>query len=346
MTRNTPMKAFLLIAVSAMALAAAAPSHAQTARAGTSPPPVPPNQQQPVSTGTATAPTVPVPDSVIMQARWQQDGIYGHLERPRSEGQVQDVWDDANDRAGIYTVDACSDCSYKAQVREWMVTTIELPRGEEIESVDLGDQKGFQVSQRGKNRLAVRPVGHGYDTNLIVYGKSGALYPIYLRATGFNATSVSDFVVRIQGTVSLPSDDMAVPIKGNADKPQKGLPPGLPTVFTGATPVATPAPDFVEDAPFDPSKLRGWGQYRLSGNDDSMEPDTVYRDDRFTYIKYGEKRWTQTELPTAYVVVDGVDELVNTRVMGDVFVVESTRPKITLKSGESYLCITYTGGDA
>ncbi|GAB3129057.1 hypothetical protein GCM10027256_32650 [Novispirillum itersonii subsp. nipponicum] len=299
---------------------------------------------------------MPPPASVIMQANNQQEGVYGYLERPRSAGQIQQIWDDASQKAGIYTVDACADCSYKVQVREWMVTTIELPRGEVIESVDLGDQRGFQVSQRGKGRLAVRPVGHGYDTNLLIYGKSGAIYPVYLRAIGFNAVEITDFVVRIQGTVSMPEDvaDMAVP-EISDDKGKAGNTPvnakqaaasGLAQAFAGADPQASPVQDFVQDAPFDPSKLRGWGQYRLSGNDDTMEPDTVFRDDRFTYIKYGERKWTSTELPTAYVVVDGIDELVNTRVMGDVFVIESTRPKITLKSGESYLCITYKGSDA
>lgn len=356
MTRTTPMKKLILAAVSAVALTAAASSaFAQTARTA-GPPPVPPNQQQPATAAApAAAPVgVPPPASVIWQAGNQQEGIYGYLERPRSAGQIQQIWDEAKDKAGIYTVDACSDCSYKLQVREWMVTSIELPRGEEIESVDLGDQKGFQVSQRGKNRLAVRPVGHGYDTNLLIYGKSGAIYPLYIRAIGFNAVDITDFVVRIKGTVSLPEDtaDMAVPGISSDDKGKAGNTPvnnklgGLPDAFAGATPKATQTADFVKDAPFDPSKLRGWGQYRLSGNDDTMRPETVYRDDRFTYIKYGEGKWTQNELPTAYVVVDGIDELVNTRVMGDTYVIESTRPKITLKSGESYLCITYKGSDA
>ncbi|WP_019647085.1 TrbG/VirB9 family P-type conjugative transfer protein [Novispirillum itersonii] len=361
MTRTTPMKKLILAAVSAIALTAAASSaYAQTAR-NAGPAPVPPNQQQPATAAApaAAAPVgMPPPASVIWQAGNQQEGIYGYLERPRSAGQVQQIWDEAGTKAGIYTVDACADCSYKVQVREWMVTTIELPKGEVIESADLGDQKGFQVSQRGKNRLAVRPVGHGYDTNLLIYGKSGAIYPVYLRAIGFNALDITDFVVRIQGTVSMPEDtaDMAVPGISSDDKgkatgntpvnAKQAAASGLAQAFAGTSPQASPVQDFVQDAPFDPSKLRGWGQYKLSGNDDTMEPDTVYRDDRFTYIKYGDKRWTQNELPTAYVVVDGIDELVNTRVMGDTYVIESTRPKITLKSGESYLCITYKGGDA
>ncbi|WP_413208535.1 TrbG/VirB9 family P-type conjugative transfer protein [Rhodospirillum sp. A1_3_36] len=91
--------------------------------------------------------------------------------------------------------------------------------------------------------------------------------------------------------------------------------------------------------------MRGWGDYSLWGSDNTLKPRTVYRDDYFTYIKFGD-RWKDIELPTAYVVVDEIDELVNTRVDGDTFIVESTRPLITLKSGASYLCIRYDGAES
>jgi hypothetical protein len=103
----------------------------------------------------------------------------------------------------------------------------------------------------------------------------------------------------------------------------------------------TPKDDFVADAGFDPNKLRGWGDYDLWG-DDELRPITVFRDDYFTYIRFGD-RWKDLELPTAYVVVDGVDELVNTRIQGHTFIVESTQPLISLKSGMKFLCIEYEG---
>ena len=51
----------------------------------------------------------------------------------------------------------------------------------------------------------------------------------------------------------------------------------------------------------------------------------------------------QSDDDLLYVVVDEIDELVNTRVQGQTYIIESTRPLITLKSGQSYLCIKYTG---
>lgn len=283
----------------------------------------------------------PPPDSVLEQAEQQQEGIYGHLVRPRTAGQIQRVWDKAGQDIAAYTTAACSGCTYKVRVREWMVTVIELPRGESIDTIDLGDTRGFQVARRGGHRLAVRPVGHGYDTNMVVYGKSGAVYPFYLRAEGFNSTSAPDLLVRIDGMVPGPAGEMTVADTRPADGPATIQLASLSSTLPGIPPVPAPK-DFVREVPFDPSKLRGWGEYRLSGSDDSLKPETVFRDDYFTYIRFGD-RWKEIELPTAYVVVDDVDELVNTRVVGETYIIESTRPRITLKSGKSWLCITHEG---
>jgi len=348
---------FMALAATALVLSVST-AQAQT-RSGGSPPP-PPNQQPAPALGQVQvqAPKMPIPPSVLDQAHDQQDGYYGHLVRPRSAGQVQDAWDNNPPEAAVYRTALCTDCTYKVRLREWMVSVIELPRGEKIDAVDIGDANGFQVSKRGEDRLALRPVGHGYDTNLIVYGKSGTVYPFYLRAEGFNSGNTPDLVVRLEGTVAL-DDDMAVAGMSGAKNAvaEEDEPNAAPKAEDGGkdadamaqavqgltqTNPLTPPTDFVADAAFDPNALRGWGDYRLWGSDDSLTPETVFRDDHFTYIRFGEK-WKDIELPTAYVVVDGIDELVNTRVAGQTYIIESTRPLITLKSGDTYLCIEYEG---
>ena len=52
---------------------------------------------------------------------------------------------------------------------------------------------------------------------------------------------------------------------------------------------------------------------------------------------------TASSCPTAYVVIDDLDELVNTRVVGTTYIIESTHKLITLKSGDSYMCVQYKG---
>jgi len=103
-------------------------------------------------------------------------------------------------------------------------------------------------------------------------------------------------------------------------------------------------PDFIKTIEFDPSKLHGFNDYDLWGENwrDRQKPIAVYRDDHFTYIHFGEN-YKYLSYPVAYVVVDDKDQTVNTRVQGTTLVVESVKPLIRLVVGESYLCLLYTG---
>lgn len=332
-------------------------AQAQTPVTGAPPPPPPPAATAPAVQAPApaapAAPAIPVPDDVVQQIKQHAAGDFGALSRSRSIGQIQSAWDTAPEGAAVFTYDLDPGSTYKVRLREYMVTVVELPHGEVIEAVDLGDGKGFEVKKRGDRRLAIRPAGFGFDTNIVVYGKSGTVYPIYLRAEGYNSRRVPDLLVRIQGAVMVGDGaDPAVPgFEPLGAAPAEPAPLAPPAAFsgpgTGGVVVgkdgATEA-DFVKSVPFDPSKLHGWNDYTLWG-DDGLKPETVFRDEHFTYVKFGD-RWKDVELPTAYVVVDGIDELVNTRVDGDTFIIESTRPLITLKSGKSFLCIKYEGGGA
>ncbi|MFC3674935.1 TrbG/VirB9 family P-type conjugative transfer protein [Ferrovibrio xuzhouensis] len=324
-------------------------------------PPLPASPQIPVT-------AVPVPDSTVRQATQQANGNFTEMKRGAFGGQVQEAWDKAPPTAGTHQSELCDNCSYKVRLREFMVTVIELPRGEKISAYDNGDPQSFEVKQRGDNRLAVKPIGgYGIDSNLVVYGKSGNIYPLYLRAEGYNSKNVPDLRFVIEGAVRVDNagalDDFPA---GTAGKDSGHPAGGDKTSAAGANPALSLAAmaearaaagaasstsaqpgtagkgDFVASKPFDPDKLRGWGQYKLWGNGDDLKPETVFRDDYFTYVRFGDK-FKSIELPTAYVVVDGIDEVVNTRVQGTTFVIESTQRLISLKSGKSYLCIQYGG---
>lgn len=311
-------------------------AHAQTA---VYPPTPAPQQKQ-----AAPAPSVPVPDSVVEQAKEHAEGNFTEMDRVAAGGQVQEAWDRAGPTGGVFKYDLCRDCSYKIRLREQMVSVIELPLGEKIAKVDVGDGKGFQVKPRDDRHIAVKPNGFGIDTSMIVYGKSGQIYPIYLRAESFNSVNVPDLIIKIEGSVTIADEDMAVAVPDASGSSKTSAAPSMlkdlkePAVASNGS---AGSGDFVETAPFNPDRLRGWGKYELWG-DDELRPETVFRDDEFTYIRFGSK-WKDLELPTAYVVVDGIDELVNTRVQGTTFIVESTQKLISLKSGKHFLCIRYEG---
>lgn len=324
-------------------------------------------------------PGVPVPESMVQQARQQAEGQFTTMQRGSVGGQVQDAWDRSKAGDSIHKEPLNEDGDYKVRLREYMVTLIELPRGEKIAAFDIGDPENYDVKQRGDARLAVKPYGYGIDTNLLIYGQSGIVYPLYLRTESLNSRNIPDTRYVIEGTVRIEkpaglADHDGSDIQAGGERSGSGhvSAPGdgrgmEGSVSTSSLPSSSPTgnglqapsmaamadaskavdgkkakPDFVADVPFDPAKLRGWGDYRLWGSGDDLKPETVFRDDQFTYIRFGDK-WKDIELPTAYVVVDGIDELVNTRVQGTTLIVESTQRLISLKSGKSYLCVEYRG---
>ncbi|CAA7619313.1 TrbG/VirB9 family P-type conjugative transfer protein [Magnetospirillum sp. UT-4] len=334
-----------LIAVAALVGLAVLPAEAQTPFTGkgqvpTTPPPKaqpaqlpPPATTAPVQLHPGPTPGAAMPMSADkrQQAEFQAEGVFPDMTRPGAGGQVQDAWNDSDARKGVYVQRLCEDCVYKVRTREFMTTTVILPEDAVITSADPGDAVGFQVKVKSSNKLAVRPTAWGIDTNLNVYTRSGAVYPFYIRAETVNSLNVPDLVVRIAGR----ERPEAVAGIGEDHDKEKAKPDDGKPLAKGAK------RDFVRHVPVDPAKFHGWGDYKLWG-DESLKPETVWRDDFFTYIRYGGK-WDGMELSAGYVTIDGIDELVNSHVEGSVFVVESTSPLITLKNGKKYLCIQYTG---
>ncbi len=301
---------------------------------------IPPAAAQTVmSRGRAPTPTppTPLPESAGKQADEQAAGDYAPMDRTTFGGQIQPAWNSASTREGAAVFRECGDCTYKVRTRQFMTTTVILPDHVTIEKADVGDRTAFRAKVRGRNLLAIRPVGAGVDTNINVYTTFGDVFSLYVRAEGFNSQHVPDLRVRIladrNGMIEGWKRQKKEGEKEDGDK-EKTAPRLSPDRRSDSTTLG-------KNLPFDPSKLHGWGNYKLWGNDE-LRPYIVFRDDHFTYIQYGD-RWNEIELPTAYVVFDGIDELVNTRVMGRTLVVESTAPLISLKSGEKFLCLEYRG---
>jgi len=291
--------------------------------------PATPNQRIQAASDAIT--TSSLPAGATAQAQAQANGNFGAMQRPAFVGgQIQRAWDRAGRDEGVHVQVDCGDCVYRVRLREFMVTSIQLPEGVKIASADLGDAARFEVKKRNDTTLAVKPVGSGVDSSMQVYTEDGQVFSFYLRSEGAHSKKVPDLSFRIVSPGGGAGGLTYLNWNGDLSDP---------AAVSAA--IATHGTDFLKTAKFDPGALRGWNQYKLWG-DRKMRPEQVFRDDHFTYIQFGDK-WTDIELPVAYVVVDGIDELVNTRVQGTTFIIESTHRLITLKSGQSFLCIQYKG---
>ncbi|MDZ7551633.1 TrbG/VirB9 family P-type conjugative transfer protein, partial [Helicobacter pylori] len=72
----------------------------------------------------------------------------------------------------------------------------------------------------------------------------------------------------------------------------------------------------------------------------SLMPEEIFNDKQFTYFKF-DKKLALSKFPVVYKVVDGYDNPVNTRIVGDYIIAEDVSAKWTLRLGKDYLCIRF-----
>jgi len=288
----------------------------------------------------------PIPQSKVEQTKEHINGDYAAMSRRKLEGgDIQSAWDEAQDGEGVFNHEWCRDCTYRALLRDYMITAINLPEGENITGVDVGDPDNFKIKQRDKDTLVIKPVGFGGDSNIIIYGEDNREYPFYIRVEGTNSKNIPDLVYNIVGEIpqEFKVEKTTKEQSNNTTNKQNNAKEDISDLTPGGY-MKKDGDDFIQHVPFDPDKLHGWGQYKLWGADE-LRPKTVYRDDHFTYIKYSKEQWAELELPTAYVVRNDIDELVNTHIKGTTYIIENTSKLITLKADGVYLCIEYLGDE-
>lgn len=331
----------------------------------------------PLSNVFAQTPNGPpvLPSAARAQVNQQLQGNYGPNNPAKAQpplprgpaGQVQKAWNQdimstgaVTSGKGTVTFEECEECVYQIVTREMMISTIKLPAGETIITpIDVGESTSFEVKARGQNRIAVRPLLAGVDSNVVVYTKSGKEYQFYVQSDGFNSKRIPHLKIKIKGDENelAVMDESQLPKVGSNVSHFKSVKSENPLKVDAAISTFTPssgkteAPiggpkeeekkDYIESVSFKPGGIHGFLKYSTFGSKE-LEPVAVYRNERFTFIHYGDK-WTELELPTAYVVYDDVDELVNTRVEGSTFIIESLSNVITLKAGQKHLCIVYDG---
>lgn len=322
----------LATTVSLLALVAAGAAHAgiidETAHAA-------PGAMAPGAAGPAAADNRPMRTSVSL-------------------GTVQAAFNDSDPRANVRVFRYSRDMTYKIRQREFADTTVVLPKGESIAGFTLPDNENFTfIPYAGKdqtkadpdgleNVFTVRPKHPGGDTNLTIIGRSGRLYPFYLRVDSVKSEHMPMFVVYIEDG----PDEVTRPGAAAVShaKPIDGAKPE-PTPARGAKPKMTgeeaaAEAEYLRSLPeVDPSKINLDG-YRVAGGDKALAPVKVFDNGYWTYFQLSkEGNLDKARVPAIYRVVDGYDTPVNTRIEGGTIIAETTSKGWTLRSGEAHLCI-------
>lgn len=114
---------------------------------------------------------------------------------------VQQAWNESDPRESIKTYAYDQSYTIKILIREYMETTIVLPKNENVSSFTWGDKVNFYVMKLldGENShiLKVAAKFPDADTNLTVFGDSGNIYSFYIRVHSVDSKYLPHLVVYV-----------------------------------------------------------------------------------------------------------------------------------------------------
>ncbi|MCZ4283108.1 TrbG/VirB9 family P-type conjugative transfer protein [Kiloniella laminariae] len=249
-------------------------------------------------------------------------------------GAIQEIWNDSLPESGILHVKDPVGKTIKVIIRENMPLTITLPPGQKILDFTVGDQEAFDGRRCPSDEgcLWIWAKHPGFDALVSILTQDRIIYPIYVRSESFNSVNLPHTWLR------LGSDQPAFDTLETAQSSASYTPKEEP--LTEAINPAD-APTWTRSANFDPTKIKH--DLEMSG-DKEIAPVNLWRDDKFTWLDWGQdndpQRW-----PAAWEVVDGIDQPVRVRKSKDnrFLIVETTGP-ITLRRGEKTVCIRPANG--
>ena len=227
------------------------------------------------------------------------------------------------------------------KLRNGMVTMVTLPNGEQIVDAVVGDQGQFTITATQGERtmfISPEPDNQGSDTNMIVTGKSGNKYILYLRAEPSNSSEItySQVDISLDGNASLPMAGGTTTSGGAKSIFQKTAPK---TSVVGAD-----GEDYgwIKSMKIDPSEFRFDLDIFVPNPDDYViAPERVWRDRIFTYIDFGDKVISMTQRPVVSLLVEGGESPVGFRTDGEdgrLLIVEAVGDMV-LRSGQRIVCI-------
>lgn len=291
----------------------------------------------------------------------QTNGQYSEMDLSHlaSFGMQQKAWNnpmehlgEGQTKPGYSRYQWSPDLVLPLRLREGMVTLINFPSWEYIDTVWLGDQGAFATQFAAPNALLVYAEASsgfiGVDTNMIVFGRSGNRYTFYLRSETFNTDRITNTVVDIvvNDPNHTPDDTGMTPVASGTTVSGMGG-GGARTAQSARGSIGKPAPKpggegWLDDIPVDPEKLKfDIDVFVPDPNDIDIAPERVWRDEIFTYIDLGPKALTMLERPIVNLLIQGSETPVGFRTRGPhsrLIVVEAIGDMV-LRNGQSVICL-------
>ena len=188
--------------------------------------------------------------------------------------QAQEVYDSSDSR--IKTLNYNDSSVYTISTKFGYQTSIVFERGEEIETISVGDRSLWQIIPSG-NRIFIRPMDENVITNMTVLTNKRS-YQFDLKALSIEKSDLPIYVARFA------YDGDIIPSQKPAPVISKPVP-----VAVGQIPPQMPAA---------PTETMNYN-YTFTGSD-LFAPSQVFDDGKSTFIKY---RDLKDNIPRSYMIM-------------------------------------------
>ncbi len=287
-----------------------------------------------------------------------------HLNHPMQDlNAIQGSFFDKNrsKMSNTLNIDYFQGQTYKIRLRYAMATLLFFSKP--ISDFVLGDKVGFdaKILESNDRILLIKPLQIGVDSNISVIDSEGKIFSFYVFSTTFTSSKHPNLQVFIEDK-NYYSNAFLKPQKENKENKENTL-ENAPTnnkplkeekeetkekeeetitIGDNTNAMKIVKKDIQKGYKALKSSQRKWYCLWVCSKKSklSLMPKEIFNDKQFTYFKF-DKRLALSKFPVIYKVVDGYDNPVNTRIVGDYIIAEDVSTKWTLRLGKDYLCIRF-----
>ncbi|MGN8484498.1 TrbG/VirB9 family P-type conjugative transfer protein [Helicobacter pylori] len=287
-----------------------------------------------------------------------------HLNHPMQDlNAIQGSFFDKNrsKMSNTLNIDYFQGQTYKIRLRYAMATLLFFSKP--ISDFVLGDKVGFdaKILESNDRILLIKPLQIGVDSNISVIDSEGKIFSFYVFSTTFTSSKHPNLQVFIEDK-NYYSNAFIKPQKENKENKEDTL-ENAPTnnkplkeekeetkekeeetitIGDNTNAMKIIKKDIQKGYKALKSSQRKWYCLWACSKKSklSLMPEEIFNDKQFTYFKF-DKRLALSKFPVIYKVVDGYDNPVNTRIVGDYIIAEDVSAKWTLRLGKDYLCIRF-----
>ncbi|GAA8487999.1 hypothetical protein HpNP90_02270 [Helicobacter pylori] len=293
-----------------------------------------------------------------------------HLNHPMQDlNAIQGSFFDKNrsKMSNTLNIDYFQGQTYKIRLRYAMATLLFFSKP--ISDFVLGDKVGFdaKILESNDRILLIKPLQIGVDSNISVIDSEGKIFSFYVFSTTFTSSKHPNLQVFIEDK-NYYSNAFLKPQKENKENKENALENTLTndnkplkeetlkeekeetkekeeetiTIGDNTNAMKIVKKDIQKGYKALKSSQRKWYCLGICSKKSklSLMPKEIFNDKQFTYFKF-DKKLALSKFPVIYKVVDGYDNPVNTRIVGDYIIAEDVSAKWTLRLGKDYLCIRF-----